>query len=257
MRSSHIDPAQPGLGKVIFVRAGMQLVCSRFSVHPSKVVKTHRLRSPLADRASSGARWAMLLGVILGLPATAPGASTAGVRTPTPASIEVQDLSAKSIKPLADGGQKATVLFFVMHECPVANAYAPEIARIMIEYAAKGVRSYVVYVEADLTAEKARAHARDFGFKSDTLRDPKHLLAKAAGATISPEAAVFSPKGDVLYLGRIDDRVSDFGRRRVEPTRRDLRLTLDAVLAGQPVPARMTKAIGCYIPEDHTSKAEH
>lgn len=171
--------------------------------------------------------------------------------------LTVMDLSGGKLQPLADSGQKATVLFFVMHECPVANAYAPEIGRIMNEYAAKGVRSYVVYVEADLPVEKARAHARDFGFKAGTVRDPKHLLSKAAGATISPEAAVFSPKGEVLYLGRIDDRVSDFGRRRVEPTRRDLRLTLDAVLAGQPVPARTTKAIGCYIPEDHTSKAEH
>lgn len=235
----------------------MQLVRGRFYVHSSKVVKSPWFHSPFVNRATTSARWAALLGMILGLTATALGASTAGVRATNSAAIEVQDLSGKSIKPLADGGQKATVLFFVMHECPVANAYAPEIARIITEYAAKGVRSYVVYVESDLAAEKAQAHARDFGFKSDTIRDPKHLLSKAAGATISPEAAVFSPKGEVLYLGRIDDRVSDFGRRRVEPTRRDLRLTLDAVLAGQPVPARTTKAIGCYIPEDHSLKAEH
>ncbi len=235
----------------------MQLVRDPVFVHSSEAVKSPWFHSPSVNRASAGARCAALLGMILGLAATALGASTAGVRATNSAEIEVQDLSGKSIKPLADGGQKATVLFFVMHECPVANAYAPEIARIMTEYAAKGVRSYVVYVESDLAAEKARAHARDFGFKSDTIRDPKHLLSKAAGATISPEAAVISPKGEVLYLGRIDDRVSDFGRRRVEPTRRDLRLTLDAVLAGQPVPARTTKAIGCYIPEDHSLKAEH
>jgi hypothetical protein len=58
----------------------------------------------------------------------------------------------------------------------------------------------------------------------------------------------------VLYRGRIDDRVADFGKRRVEPTRRDLRLALDAILAGKPVPARRTKAVGCYIPEDSSSE---
>jgi hypothetical protein len=63
---------------------------------------------------------------------------------------------------------------------------------------------------------------------------------------------VLSPSGDVLYRGRIDDRVADFGKRRVEPTRRDLRLALDAILAGKPVQARLTKAVGCYIPEDNT-----
>lgn len=175
----------------------------------------------------------------------------------SPTNATVQALTGEKIQPLADSGQKATVLFFVMHECPVANGYAPEIGRIMNDYAAMGVRSYVVYVEADITRDTARKHAKDYGFKSGGVLDPKHLLVKSAGATISPEAAVFSPKGEVLYLGRIDDRVADFGKRRVEPTRRDLRLTLDAVLAGQPVPARLTKAVGCYIPGDHSSKAEH
>ena len=236
----------------------MRLVRARASVHSPKVVKPPWLPlRPVVGRVPLRLRIALVLAVISGLPFAGLGASSSGDPRTNVAAIAVEDLSGGTVRPLADAGQKATVLFFVMHECPVANAYAPEIARIMTEYAAKGVRSHVVYVEADLTAGKARAHARDYGFKSGTLRDPGHLLSRAAGATISPEAAVFSPKGEVLYLGRIDDRVSDFGRRRVEPTRRDLRLTLDAVLAGQPVPARHTKAIGCYIPEDHSSKAEH
>ena len=167
------------------------------------------------------------------------------------------DTSGATIQPLKDSGQKATVLFFVMHECPVANGYAPEISRVISEYSTNGVRGYVVYVESDLTPRKARKHARDYGYKSGALLDPKHLLVKAAGATISPEAAVISPTGEVLYRGRIDDRVADFGKRRVEPTRRDLRLALDAILAGKPVPARLTKAIGCYIPEDHPDKSKH
>jgi peroxiredoxin len=200
---------------------------------------------------------ARLIAACLCLPLFAAPARSAGVVGPNVIEVTVQNTAGEKIQPLADAGQKATVLFFVMHECPVANGYAPEISRIMHDYAAKGVRSHVVYVEADITLEQARKHAQDYGFKTGGVMDSKHLLVKAAGATISPEAAVISAKGDVLYLGRIDDRVTDFGKRRVEPTRRDLRLTLDAILAGQPVPTRRTKAIGCYIPEDHSSKAEH
>jgi hypothetical protein len=169
--------------------------------------------------------------------------------TPAPSTITVQDIAGRDVRPLDPGDRKATVLFFVMHECPVANSYAPEIRRIMSEYAGRGVRSYVVYVEDDLTPAAARKHARDFGYKEGVILDPTHLLVKAAGATISPEAAVLSPTHEVLYLGRIDDRVADFGKRRVEPTRRDLRLALDKILAGEPVPARRTKAVGCYIPD--------
>ena len=168
--------------------------------------------------------------------------------------IAVTNLAGAAAQPLRDAGQKATLLFFVMHECPVANGYAPEINRIISEYAARGVQGFVVYVESDLSPEKARRHAVDYGYKSGSLLDPKHFLVKAAGASISPEAAVFGPTGEVLYRGRIDDRVTDFGKRRVEPTRRDLRLALDTILAGKPVPARLTKAVGCYIPEDSSSE---
>lgn len=166
------------------------------------------------------------------------------------ANIGVTNLAGDIVHPLQNAGQKATVLFFVMHDCPVANAYAPEISRISKEYATKGARCFVVYVESDLTLDKARTHAREYGHPSSTLLDPKHLLVKTAKATISPEAAVFSPTGDLRYRGRIDDRVSEPGKRRPEPTVRDLRQALDAILGSQSWTARTTKAVGCRIPED-------
>ena len=60
-------------------------------------------------------------------------------------------------------------------------------------------------------------------------------------------AAVLSPAGQLLYLGRIDNRLEGFGKRRVQVTEFNLRNTLDAVLAGKPVPQARTKALGCAI----------
>jgi hypothetical protein len=184
------------------------------------------------------------------------GAQNRASRSGPVAAIVVTNLAGAAVQPLRDAGQKAIVLFFIMHECPVANGYAPEINRIISEYAARGVQGFVVYVESDVSPEKTRRHARDYGYKSGSLLDPTHLLVKASGASISPEAVIIGPTGDVLYRGRIDDRVADFGKRRVEPTRRDLRLSLDAILAGKPVPARLTRAVGCYIPEDSSSESK-
>ena len=203
----------------------------------------------------------LIVGLGSGL-ASAPGV----VRVPFAGaitSIQVPDLDGTLVTPVASDGRKATVLFFVMHECPVANGYAPEINRIRSEYGDRGVRSFVVYIEDDLAPEKARAHAREYGFSGGTngltvgtngftvgtVRDPSHLLVKVAGVTVSPEAAVLSASGELLYRGRIDDRVAAFGQRRVQPTRRDLRLALDAIVAGKSIPTRRTKAVGCYIPE--------
>ena len=165
------------------------------------------------------------------------------------------DLDGVAQRPLADAGQAATVLIFVLHDCPIANGYAPEISRIAEEYGKRRVRTCVVYGEDDLSPADAKKHAREYAYRCPVLLDPRRVLARAAGATVSPEAAVFSAKGEVLYRGRIDDRAIAPGKHRAEPRQRDLRDALDAILAGKPVRERFTKAIGCYLPEP--SKTTH
>ena len=61
------------------------------------------------------------LGIIIVMlslaPAQLPGAETEAVR--------LKDLSGKVVEPLANHGQKVTVLFFLTTECPIGNRYAP------------------------------------------------------------------------------------------------------------------------------------
>lgn len=162
---------------------------------------------------------------------------------------EIFDVEGTARRPLADAGQAATVLIFVLHDCPIANAYAPEISRIADEYGKRRVRTFVIYGEDDLSPAAAQKHARDYAYRCPVLLDPKQSLARKAGATVSPEAAIFSAKGALVYRGRIDDRAIAPGKHRAEPRQRDLRDALDAILAGKPVRERFTKAIGCYLPE--------
>jgi hypothetical protein len=72
---------------------------------------------------------------------------------------------------------------------------------------------------------------------------------KATGVTITPEAAILTPEGKIAYRGRIDDRYVELGKRRIAPTRRDVREALTALLAGQPVKGPRTRAIGCPVPD--------
>jgi hypothetical protein len=92
-----------------------------------------------------------------------------------------------------------------------------------------------------------RGHAKDYAYTFPYLFDPDESLATYTGATSTPEAAVLSPSGELLYLGRIDNRLEDFGKQRTQVTEFDLRDTLDAVLSGKPVPHARTKALGCAI----------
>ena len=142
---------------------------------------------------------------------------------------------------------KAVVLLFIGNDCPISNGYSKEIVRLCKEYMPKKVAFCVVYAEADISQDHARKHAQDYGYCCPAILDPKMTLALKVGARVKPETAVLSPKGELLYLGRIDDIYADFGKKRAEPTCRDLKNALDAVLAGNPVPVARTKAIGCYI----------
>ncbi len=196
---------------------------------------------------------AALLGAAM-LAAAAERPHLAGTTEPDVRNLIIKDVQGVSHQPLAAAGQKATVLFFVLSDCPIANSYAPEISRIVAAYAARGVRSYLVYVEDDLSVAAARRHAREHKFKFPVLLDPGHQLVKFARVTVSPEVAVLAPDNTVLYRGRIDDRATAFGKRRVSPSKRDLREALDAILEGKPVATPVTKAVGCYITTNENSK---
>ena len=145
------------------------------------------------------------------------------------------------------GECKAVVLLFWGHDCPISNAYAPEVTRLWREYSPKGASFCVVYADPELTAEEANKHKNEFGCPCMAILDPKMRLALRVGATVTPEAAVLSTKGELLYLGAIDDIYAGFGKRRSQPTCRYLKDALDAVLAETRVPVARTHAIGCYI----------
>jgi thiol-disulfide isomerase/thioredoxin len=144
---------------------------------------------------------------------------------------------------------RAIVLFFVTTDCPLANSYTPEMNRIEQKYAPLGVHFYAVQADPSIPEEEVRKHAREFGYEFPALLDPAGVLVSYTGAAVTPEAAVLSPQGELLYLGRIDNLVEAFGKTRYRATETDLRDALDAILAGRPVPRPRTHAVGCFIPK--------
>ena len=163
--------------------------------------------------------------------------------------LRMDDIDGRAQTPLSQSEKKATVLFFLMPDCPVSNAIAPEIKRICADYEPKKVAAFIIHADPDVTAEQARKHAKSYGLSCPIIRDPKHVLVKQAGVTIAPEVAVFGPDGKMLYRGRINDLYVDLGKRRAEPTVHDLRNALEAIVQGRGVATPTTKSIGCPLPE--------
>jgi len=144
-------------------------------------------------------------------------------------------------------GTQDTVLLFVSSTCPVSNRYAPDLRRLSDEYSKTGVAFWLIYPDPADTPAEIQSHIAEFKLPGAPLRDTKHDLVKRAGATITPEAAVYNSRGQLTYRGRIDDRYSAVGIERSAPTRHDLADAIAATMAGRPIKDNRTQAVGCYI----------
>jgi peroxiredoxin len=144
-------------------------------------------------------------------------------------------------------GHPAIVLFFVSTDCPVANSYVPEMNRIHDAYAGRGVLFLAVQTDTIVSDGAVARYAADYRYGYPMLIDRHQELVRMTDARMVPQVAVFTADGRRHYLGRIDNRVEDFGVQRYRATEGDLREALDAVLAGKEPPHATTKSIGCAI----------
>ena len=209
-------------------------------------------RVGIAARSSRSAALALLVAWVASSCRTPemdePGQPTSAEATSAENTSSFVDLEGARHRPLDVEGAKAHVIVFATVDCPIANAYSPEVSSIVRDYTSKGVRFFIVHIDPDVAVERAQRHAQEFDLACPVLRDPGHELVRHCGATVTPEAAVLKPDGSMAYRGRIDDLFADLGRKRRAPRTRDLRDALDAVLEGRTVATPRTQAIGCYIP---------
>jgi hypothetical protein len=192
-------------------------------------------RAPRLDRRT----W-LLLAVTAVFALRLSAASATGLRLP--------DLDNRIVDPFQTAADtRAIVFLFISVDCPISNRYAPEIRRLSEKFAPRGVVFRLVYPNPAESPEAIRGHLKDYRYPASAMRDPRQQLARFAGATITPEAAVYDRQGHRVYLGRIDDRYVSLGLERPAPTRHDLEEALDATVAGTPVRQPTAPAVGCFI----------
>ena len=140
------------------------------------------------------------------------------------------------------------VVVFTCNHCPVAVAVEDRLIALQRDYSARGVRLCAINpndasTHPDDSFPQMVARAKDKGFNFPYLRDETQEVAIAYRAMCTPDIFVVDRHHKIVYMGRIDDCWQD--EARVE--RRDLRLALDALLAGEPLPFESVPATGCSI----------
>jgi hypothetical protein len=160
----------------------------------------------------------------------------------------IRDIDGRWHHPFAPAA-KASVLIFVTSDCPISNAYAPEIQDVCRAHASKVVDCLLLYEDFRIAPAAARAHLEAYLYSGiPAAIDAERAIAGAAGASITPEAVLVDRAGTVRYRGRIDNLYAGLGRRRSAATVHDLRDAIAAVLSDRPVATPRTEALGCYIP---------
>jgi peroxiredoxin len=166
---------------------------------------------------------------------------------PAPAfSLPGTDGRTYSLVGLAD--KPVLVVVFSCNHCPYVQAYEDRLIAVQRDYAGRGVQVVAInsnddanYPEDSFEQMVARAQARGFNFAY--LRDASQDVARAYGATHTPQLFVFDRARTLRYTGKIDDN----WQSPKSVTRRYLRDTLDALLSDRMPAEAQTHAIGCTI----------
>jgi peroxiredoxin len=157
--------------------------------------------------------------------------------------VDGQELSIASV-----AGPKGTLVIFSCNHCPFVKAWEGRIAEIGNTYKGKGV-GVIVINSNDPSAypedgyEQMQQRAKDRGFEFPYVVDATSEVARAFGASHTPEVYLFDKDGKLVYHGAVDDNSKD--ATKVESAY--LKDALNALLAGNEVAAKETKAIGCSI----------
>lgn len=145
-------------------------------------------------------------------------------------------------------GEKGTLVLFSCNACPWVKKWEDRMSDIGNAYQKKGIGVIMInsndpskVAEDGYEEMVARAKAKKFGFPY--VVDATSEVARAFGATRTPEAFLFDAKGKLVYHGAIDDNASDAKAVDVPY----LKNALNAVVAGEAIPQAQTKALGCSI----------
>jgi peroxiredoxin len=185
------------------------------------------------------------------LHAAAPAAFADGIalggRAPM-TDVRLKSVDGKETSIAAVKGAKGTLVVFSCNACPWAKAWESRIVELGNGYSKKGIGVIVINsndpaVNAEDAFDVMIQHAKDRKMTYPYAVDATSEVARAFGATHTPEAYLFDRDGKLVYHGAVDDNAKE----PQKVSKRWLKDALDAALAGKPVPVAETKALGCSI----------
>lgn len=159
----------------------------------------------------------------------------------------------KGLSDFAD--DRFLVVAFMGTQCPIGNAYVPDLIRLNKEFAEQSVKVIGIYPNLADSPEDVAEHIREFKIDFPTFQDSQQATIGLFGATRTPEIFVLDRRRQVRYQGRVDDRIG-YDYKRAKPRRADLLEAVKELVAGKEVSVESTKPVGCKITLKSALKAD-
>jgi len=146
-------------------------------------------------------------------------------------------------------GSKALLVMFICTHCPYVKHVEKGLATLGSDYAARpiaiaAISSNDAVTHPDDGPAGLKQQAVTYSFRFPYLYDETQEIAKAYEAACTPDFFLFDANFHLVYRGQFDSSRPGSG---IPVTGENLRSAIDAVLAGQPVPADQHASIGCNI----------
>jgi peroxiredoxin len=146
-------------------------------------------------------------------------------------------------------GAPAMLVMFICNHCPYVQHVRAELARFGRDYQGRGLGIVAIAPnDTDVYPEDGpdamRREAETHGYTFPYLFDESQRVAAAYTAMCTPDFFLFDAGRELVYRGRFDESRPNTG---VPATGADLRVAVDAVLAGDPVNEEQWPSMGCSI----------
>lgn len=145
-------------------------------------------------------------------------------------------------------GEHATVVMFICNHCPYVRHINHEIINISKEYMSRGV-SFVAISANDAEAypqdgpDEMKKTAEKLGYDFPYLYDETQDIAKAYGASCTPDLFIYDAEMKLAYHGQLDDSRLE---NDLPVTGESFRKALNEIIKGE-VPKEQIPSIGCSI----------
>lgn len=141
---------------------------------------------------------------------------------------------------------KMSLIVFLSTECPLSKNYSVVIQKISDEFKQDLLVTAIIPGSTD-SKKEVEAFARKFKLNYPLLIDKKMNVVHAVKATTTPEVVLFSPNGELIYQGAIDDWAVELGKKRNKPEQEYLRNAILQAKSRLPVLVNYNEPVGCLI----------